>query len=134
MDNKQMQIEALESMNTGREGYFWDSLAAPKMFKGVVKAIYPKGFRDALYDQRFFDWNCFSFTDPRPCEAPSKDTVVMVKNRGHGWSPYISVGKFSETGNLIVTGYNDDNEMSRFQVTTRWQLLTKDCTVPEDLL
>jgi len=67
MDKKQMQLEALESMTTGRVGYFWDNLESG-VATGRVSAIYPSEFEK--YNSH--DWHNFSLMDPRPSKHSKK--------------------------------------------------------------
>lgn len=129
MSKKQMQIDALDSMNNGSPGYFWDNDLSI-IGTGSVYTIFPFNF---VNNPQRKHWQNFSFTDPRHREALPKDTLVMIKHVNiDGWLPYISTGKFNNSGNLIVKSNSIDNELAEFEVITEWRL-PENGKVPEDL-
>lgn len=127
---EQMQIDALESMNTGKEGYGYrynkKYAEILEVKKGKVKAIYINGFMiDG--DIVSIELDNFSFTDPRPLEAPSNGTVLIIFGTTKKEFA-ISEGKLEDSGDLWVHRLINSGSF----LCNNFRLLDKGM-VPEDL-
>lgn len=134
MNREQMQNDAQESMNRERKGYGWCK-TTQMVFQGIITAIFKSSFSIAG-DGFLQDVDHFSFTDPRPREAPPKGTLLLVKYKNTvGWLAHFSTGKLDFKGKLItVPVVNelkfDDRKESSIE---EWRL-PEDGKVPEDLI
>lgn len=117
MNKEKMQTDALESMNTGKEGYFWNKINT-EVITGIVNAINPKGFEDGVCN-----WENFSYKAPWPRKAPPKGTVVFLYMDSTGWTIGISSGKLNNKGNLLASVWvNEFKEDEYEQDIKKWRL------------
>lgn len=125
---EQMELDALESINTGKEGYGWDK-SIKEMLKftiGFVKKIEKNKF--VIFEGQYdYSVENFSLTDPRPIEAPPKDTVVIIFGTTKKEFA-ISEGKLEDSGDLWVHRLINSGSF----LCNNFRLLDKGM-VPEDL-
>lgn len=124
MDNKQMVLDAWESMTEARPGYGWYKFVDNGVREGCVESIINDGFKmfnGVVYDN-------FSFIDPRTYtyEVPPKGTVVMVCDDSKKWRIAVSTGKTDINNKLIIYGVGTFVEDGY-----DWKPLTKDGKVPD---
>ena len=122
MDNKQMVLDAWESMTEARPGYGWYKSVDNGVREGCIESIIPKGFR--MFDSIVYD--NFSFIDPRPRKVPPKGTVVMASTDSKKWRLAVSTGKKDINNKLII--YGDGNFV---EGGYDWKPLTKDGKIPD---
>lgn len=124
MDNKQMVLDAWESMTEERPGYGWRKFVDNGVREGCIESIVPNGFK--MFDSIVYA--NFSFTDPRTYtyEAPPKNTVVMVSRDSKKWRIAVSTGKTDINNKLIIYG-----DGTFIEGGYDWKPLTKDGKVPD---
>lgn len=124
MDNKQMVLDAWESMTEERSGYGWRKFVDNGVREDCIELIVHNGFK--MFDGIVYD--NFSFIDPRTYtyEVPPKDTVVMVSSDSKKWKLAVSTGKTDINNKLIIYGVGTFVEGGY-----DWKPLTKDGKVPD---
>lgn len=116
---EQMQIDALKSMNTGKEGYGWDKSIKEtlKFTIGFVKKIEKNKFV-IFEDQYDYSVENFFFTDPRHSEAPPKGNILLVKMKASkNWRLVFSLGKIRD-GQIMAC---EDSDLTNPYYWDEWK-------------
>ena len=127
-----MQDDALESMRTGREGYFWFNGEIDTMKKGSIFIMLTPSSQKILfkYEVGGLPYDNFSFTDPRPSEAPPVYMPIWTINMGDYWL-VISSGHFGKDGKLFVySGIKESKEnLDGFTIDQWWLELPEEAKI-----